>query len=163
MTALVLAALLDSASLARAQAPAQAAAAPPAAATLGSSTATISTLYTGDRVRDPFLSSAMGGGSSRKPAEKGEGGEPEVVDIHALTLRGIMKDSAKDYALFSAESGSSYLLRDGKLFDERNKRVPGVTGKIKLKQKTVELMTAEKDVQVYRLGEDEKDKEKEKS
>lgn len=121
-------------------------------------TQTVSTIYTGDRVRDPFLPAAMGGGSARRrDDEKAEG--PEVVDIHALSLRGIMKDDKIDYALFASETGATYLLRGGRLYDERQKPVQGIRGAIKIKQKTVELITPDKDVQVFRLGEDEKDKE----
>jgi len=126
---------------------------------IGTSTQTVSTIYTGDRVRDPFLPAAMGGSRSvRREDAKAEG--PEVVDIHGMTLRGIMRDPKIDYALFTAETGGTYLLRGGKLYNERNKAVPGITGAIKLKQKTVELVTPDKDVQVFRLGEDEKEKEK---
>lgn len=130
-----------------------------AQAPIGASTQTVSTIYTGDRVRDPFLPAAMGGARSvRREDAKSEG--PEVVDIHGMTLRGIMRDPKIDYALFTAETGGTYLLRGGKLYNERNKAVPGITGAIKLKQKTVELVTPDKDVQVFRLGEDEKEKEK---
>jgi len=126
---------------------------------IGVSTQTVSSIYTGDRVRDPFLPAAMGGTGSRRAEDvKVEG--PEVVDIHGMTLRGIMKDAKIDYALFSGENGGTYLLRGGKLYNERNKPVPGITGAIKPKQKTVELITLDKDVQVFRLGEDEKEKEK---
>jgi hypothetical protein len=126
---------------------------------LGVSTQTVSTIYTGDRVRDPFLPAAMGATRSRRVEDvKSEG--PEVVDIHGMTLRGIMKDPKIDYALFTAENGGTYLLRGGRLYNERNKAVPGITGAIKLKQKTVELVTPDKDVQVFRLGEDDKEKEK---
>jgi hypothetical protein len=126
---------------------------------IGVSTQTVSSIYTGDRVRDPFLPAAMGGARSvRREDSKSEG--PEVVDIHGMTLRGIMKDPKVDYALFTAENGGTYLLRGGKLYNERNKVVPGITGAIRLKQKTVELITPDKDVQVFRLGEDEKEKEK---
>lgn len=132
------------------------------ASAVGVATQTVSTLYTGDRVRDPFLSAAMGAAASVKiEAPKTEGGI-EVVDIHGMSLRGIMKDASHDYALFTADSGASYMLRGGKLYNDRNKPVPGIAGRIKLKQKTVELITTDKDVQVFRLGEDEKEKEKEK-
>lgn len=126
---------------------------------IGASTQTVSSLYTGDRMRDPFLPAAMGVTSARRvDAAKTEG--PEVVDIHGMMLRGILKDAKIDYALFTSEGGGTYLLRGGRLYDERNKPVPGITGAIKLKQKSVELVTPDKDVQVFRLGEDEKDKEK---
>ena len=126
---------------------------------LGVSTQTVSSIYTGDRVRDPFLPAAMGAKSARRVDDAKTDG-PEVVDIHGMTLRGILKDSKTDFALFAAETGGTYLLRGGRLYNERNKLVPGITGVIKQKQKTVMLITAEKDVQVFRLGEDEKDKDK---
>ena len=120
-----------------------------AAAALGVSTYTVSTLYTGDRVRDPFLSPAVGGG----PARPRDRNAPNVVDIHALELRGIMKDESSDFAIFSTDSGSTLILRGTHLFDDHNKRVPGITGLIKMKQKRVQLVTADKDVQIYSLGE----------
>lgn len=126
---------------------------------IGVSTQTVATLYTGDRVRDPFLPAAMGV-TARRVEEKSDG--PVTADIHAMTLRGLLKDNVHDYALFSSDTGGTYMLRAGKLYNDRNKPVPGISGRIKLKQKTVELITADKDVQVFRLGEDEKDKDKEK-
>lgn len=142
--------------LTAAAAPAPPAAAPPAA--LGVATHTVSSLYTGDRVRDPFLPVSMGSGPSSRPADEKEG--PTVVDIHALQLRGLMKDSAADFAIFAGDFGQTFFLRVGRLYDGRNKPVPGVTGRIKIKQKRVELITADKDVQVFNLGETDEDKEK---
>ncbi len=145
--------------------PTQAGPAPsPAASTgailpIGASTQTVSSLYTGDRVRDPFLPSAMGVTGPRRVEDAKTAGSM-VLDIHSMLLRGIMKDPKIDYALFTSEDGGTYLLRGGKLYNERNKPVTGITGVIKLKQKTVELITSDKDVQVFRLGEDEKEKEK---
>ncbi|MDE2142497.1 MAG: hypothetical protein KGL74_05105 [Elusimicrobia bacterium] len=117
---------------------------------LGFSTYTVSTLYTGDRVRDPFLPQSMGG-----PVRVREKGVPVVIDIHALQLRGIMKDGTSDFALFSNDDGTSLMLRGARLYDERGKAVPGITGHIRIKQKRAELMTADKDVQIYSLGETE--------
>lgn len=131
----------------------------PAHLPIGASTQTVSSIYTGDRSRDPFLPAAMGAVSARRVDDSKIGG-PEVVDIHGMSLHGIMRDSKVDYALFTAEGGGAYYLRGGRLYNERNKLVPGITGGIKLKQKTVELVTSDKDVQVFRLGEDEKEKEK---
>lgn len=126
----------------------------------GTSTYTVSSLYTGDRVRDPFLPPSMGTSVPTRAAE--EGGElPAAADIHTFQLRGILKDASSDFAIFAGDSGQTYLLRAGRLFDGRNKRVPGVTGRIRLKQKRVELITADKDVQVFVLGEADEGKEKE--
>ena len=134
------------------------AAAPSASAAnaLGVSTYTVSTLYTGDKVRDPFLSPAVGGGASR-PRDRNV---PYVVDIHALELRGIMKDGKSDFAIFSTDVGGRLILRGRRLYDDHNKVVPGITGLIKLKQKRAELVTADKDVQIYSLGESDVSKMK---
>ncbi len=126
---------------------------------IGVSTQTVMSLYTGDRVRDPFQPPTLGATSSRRIEDVQSAG-PEVVDIHAITLRGLMKDRKNDYALFSSEDGGMYFLRGGRLYNERNKLVPGITGGIRIKQKTVELITRDKDVQIFRLGEDENEKEK---
>jgi hypothetical protein len=117
-----------------------------AAAALGVSTYTVSTLYTGDQVRDPFLSPSMSGGG----AVRVRGG---ALDIHSLELRGILKDAKSDFAIFSGDDGATFILRGGRLYNGHNKRVPGITGRIKIKQKRAELVTADKDVQIYSLGE----------
>lgn len=141
-------------------APAVVAASTSTALPLGVSTQTVSSIYTGDRSRDPFTPAAMGAKIARRVTDETKPDGPEVVDIHGMQLKGILKDPKIDFALFSAETGGSYILRGGKLYNERNKPVPGITGVIKIKQKTVELITADKDVQVFRLGEEEKDKDK---
>lgn len=162
MTAPLLAVLLCSAAAA-APAPAAPAVrastgAVSAAGALGVSTMTVSSLYTGDRVRDPFQSAASGG-----PARVRDKNAPLVVDIHGLQLRGVMQDAASSFALFKADDGGTYVLRGGQLFDDSNKRVPGIRGRIQIKQKRAELVTEDKDVQVYTLGEtgdEDKDKPK---
>ena len=116
---------------------------------IGITTYTVSTLYTGDRVRDPFLPQSVGGPAHPKGRRDG----PTVVDIHALQLRGLMKDAASEFALFSTDGGQALVLRGGSLYDGRNKRVPGITGRIRMKQKRAELITADKDVQIFSLGE----------
>ena len=136
-----------------AAAPAAAATAPapsaPASSALGMSTYTVSTLYTGDRVRDPFMPPSVGGGPAR-PRDKNA---PIVIDIHALELRGIMRDAKSDFAIFSTDTGSRLILRGNRLYDERNKPVPGITGSINIKQKRAELITSDRDRQPFQLGE----------
>ena len=114
-------------------------------------TVSVTTIYSAERLRDPFQkasASGPGGLAGRVMA-------PEDFNIHNLSLRGIMKDSAADYALFSDSAfGASFIFRKGRLFDQKGKPVPGVTGTLNLKQKTVNLMTQDKDVQVFRLGEE---------
>ncbi|MBI3564375.1 MAG: hypothetical protein HY079_04175, partial [Elusimicrobia bacterium] len=167
MIANLLAVLLCSAAAA-APAPAPAPAAPAvktstgavsAAGALGVSTMTVSSLYTGDRVRDPFQTAAAGG-----PARaRDKNAPPQPLDIHGLQLRGIMQDATSSFALFKADDGGTYVLRGGELFDDANKRVPGIRGRIQIKQKRAELFTEDKDVQVFTLGEtgdEDKDKAK---
>lgn len=126
----------------------------PSTGAVAASTPTVSSVYTGDRFRDPFLTPSAGSSSSApKPANPDE--EKKGVDIHAMHLRGVLKDRDTDFALFSSDDGRTFILRAGRLYDEKNKPVPGVTGRILLKQKTVQLITADKDVQVFRLGEQE--------
>jgi hypothetical protein len=144
----LLAAVLLSPAAAAAPAPAPAAVQVSSApAGIGMSTYTVSTMYTGDRVRDPFMPPSAGA-----PARPREKGAPLTVDIHALQLRGIMQDGREEYALFGAEGGETFVLRGGRLYADK-KPVPGITGRIHIKQKRAELVTADKDVQIFGLGE----------
>jgi len=112
---------------------------------------TIESIYTAEKLRDPFLRAATGGVST-KPFS------PDDFSIHNLSLRGIMKDKAADYALFSDNSfGVTFILRRGKLYDGKGKPVEGVSGSLNIRQKSAYLKTAESDVQTFRLGEEGKD------
>jgi hypothetical protein len=133
-----------------------AASAAPASAALGVSTDTVSTLYTGDRVRDPFMPPSVGGGPAR-PRDKNA---PLVVDIHALELRGIMRDGKTDFAIFSTDTGARLILRGSRLYDDRNKPVHGITGSINIKQKRAVLITSDRDRQPFNLGEPDANKAK---
>jgi hypothetical protein len=162
MTSLLAAVLLGSAAFA-APAPAPAVAASTAAPAAAQSSAlalssyTVSTLYTGDKVRDPFMPASVGGAGRQRDKNA-----PFVVDIHALELRGIMKDSQSEFALFSTDTGMSLILRGRRLYDERNKPVPGITGSINIKQKRAELITADKDRQPFQLGDSDASRDKDK-
>lgn len=126
----------------------------PGSGPLSVTTQTVADVYTGDSVRDPFLPPAMGGGGGKRVDKNGP------LDIHSLHLRGILKDRASNFAIFATEAGQTLLLRGGRLYDGRNKKIPGITGQIDVKLKRVELITADKDVQVFTLGETEQDREK---
>jgi hypothetical protein len=129
-----------------------AAPAPAETPALSLSTYTVSTLYTGDQVRDPFMAPSMGGGPARPRSRNAP------VDIHSLELRGIMKDERSDFALFTADNGTTLILRGARLYDGHGRRVPGITGFIQMKKKRAELVTSDKDVQVYILGQAEEKK-----
>src|SRR5581483_8287122 len=104
------------------------------------------TIYTGDKMRDPFLKESGAVVTTRAY-------NMDEFNIHNLTLRALMRDKKADYALFTDNTyGSSFILRQGKLRDPRGKPVPGVSGKLDIKHKMANLMTAESDVQVFRLG-----------
>src|SRR3989338_3810074 len=110
-------------------------------------------IYDADKLRDPFMKTAGGGrGETVKTFTMTD------FNIHNLSLRAIMKDSATAYALFTDNSfGASFILRKDKLYFDKKKPLPGVTGYINVKQKTAHLMSPDGDVQTYRLGEEIKE------
>ena len=131
--------------------------APPAASkpAVAASTGTeegpsVDSLYKGDKIRNPFLPA----GSASVVTETAAA--PEEFSIHNLLLKGIMRDPNGDFAVL-AQRGStdSFVLKHGRLYDHRNKLVKGVSGSVKPKQKMVQLMTPDKDVQTLILGEEE--------
>lgn len=135
------------------------AAAPASTQTIKSSSGTFvspSSIYTAEKLRDPFQKS--GGSSAGAANPGGQPFNPEDFNIHNLSLRAVMTDAAADYALLSDRSlGMSFILRKGKVYDAKNKPIPGITGTINIKQKSATLMSRDKDVQVLKLGEEEKD------
>lgn len=142
-----------------AQAPApKPATAPAVSASTKTAEPTADDLYKAGRIRDPFTEG--GAGVSRRStassaAEKENPAEMEALDIHTLTLTGIMADKSGDFAVMNAPSGT-YVLKKGKIYDSKGKLVPNVSGVVKAKQKTVHIMTVDsKDVQTLVLGEEE--------
>jgi hypothetical protein len=116
------------------------------------STATLSVedVYTAGKLRDPFLrmSIAAGGVST-----VGKEFSPEDLNIHTLSLRGIMKDRGVDYAIFSDPNlGLSFMLRQGKLYDHKGKIIVHISGAIDIKRKAARLTTLDKDIQEFTLG-----------
>lgn len=117
---------------------------------------TVEDIYPGARYRDPFTeTSAKSGGISGSAVAEWD---PEDFSIHELELKGIMRDKSGSFAVLKDRVvGMGFVLRQGRLYDLKNKPVPDVTGKINLAQKTVYLITSEKDVQTLRLGEDKEE------
>lgn len=140
--------------------PAKPAASAPPVASVSVSTApppTPASIYTTERLRDPFAPLSQGGGGGGVNAA-GKAFGAEDFNIHNLSLRGMMKDSKADYALFQDENfGVSFVLRRGRLYDSKNKPVRGVTGRLRVNDRWAELETAEHDVQIFRLGDENKD------
>lgn len=110
-------------------------------------------LYRSERLRDPFVEPRAGGGTMTLGAVAAE---PAEFSIHALALKGILGERSGGMALLiEPVSGATYILRSGRLYDYKNKPVPGVTGAVLPRQKTVRLQTPDKDVQTFILGEEE--------
>jgi len=108
--------------------------------------ASVSSIYTGGQYRDPF--SPLG--ASAEPSKKFTRAD---FNIHHLALRGIMDDGHSGYALFTDPGyGVSFVLKRGRLYDERGHEMPGVWGTINIRAKTAELATSDEDVQPFRLG-----------
>jgi len=121
---------------------------------------TVGDLYNGTKYRDPFAAVLGAGRAEQGLPEAQEGAEAAEYQfsIHALNLKGIMQDRKGSSAiLVDVKTGQGYLLRNGRLFDYKDHRVPDVRGVIHAKQKSVILITPEKDVQTLFLGEEEGD------
>ncbi len=124
---------------------------------------TVDEIYRGAKYRTPFEepTAARGGGGS------GGGGsvsaalkdwDPADFDIHELDLKGILQDKKGSFAILKDRaSGIGFILRGGKLFNFKGKSISDVTGKVNTAQKTVYLITSEKDVQTLRLGKDDEE------
>lgn len=81
-------------------------------------------VYHGDARRDPFIPlNAEGSGTS---------GSEEVVmpNLSSLTLKGIYDDGKTTAAIISG-GGITYVLRDRRLYDNRQRMVRGIAGVIK--------------------------------
>lgn len=117
---------------------------------------TVEAVYTGDKFRDPFLRAASANSSGPKAASAAAS-EPMEFSIHVLSLRAVLKDQGSGFAIIAdMGAGISYIFRSGKLYDPKGKALPGIGGTMNIQAKTVTLKAADGDVQVLRLGEEEK-------
>lgn len=108
----------------------------------------ISDVYQGNKFRDPFVSLVGAGGGAAPavvPSEK-------PANIHDMVLKGIMSDQKGHYAIFhEPNTGSSFILKNGRLLNYKGEAVKGITGTIKGKKVT--LITQDKDVEQFSLDE----------
>ena len=81
-------------------------------------------VYRGDKYRDPFISLT---GPGRSFMDTGEATAPNVG---SLTLKGIMGEGKVKIALITGEGGT-FILKDSKLYDNRQRHIKGITGAIK--------------------------------
>ncbi|MFN3966620.1 MAG: hypothetical protein ACK4JE_02845 [Endomicrobiia bacterium] len=105
--------------------------------------------YKGEIYRDPFIPPDEKKIVSPILEASGEGLKPA---LGSLTLKGIIIDSKQKIALFSSPTGR-YILRNGKLYDNRNRIVRGLTGTV-LDNNTIKLITEDKFVKTYKLKEE---------
>lgn len=103
--------------------------------------------YSGDRYRDPFTP-LVGQG-----AYFSENDESATPSIASLTLKGIIGEGKSKIALISG-AGSTYILKNSRLYDNRQRQIKGITGAIKTD--SVVIIAPDKTVKELRLREKSK-------
>lgn len=113
--------------------------------------------YKGGSYREPLI---PGGGSSSYSSSSmtGEGGETMTNEKMAtLQLKGIFRDEKTgNIAIVSESSGGSYILKNGKLYDRRNKLVKGVAGVIGKKSATLFSNDTKIELKLKKAGEEKR-------
>lgn len=104
-------------------------------------------VYKGDRFRDPFIS-LVGSGASFGESE--DSGAPNISN---LTLKGIISEGSVKMALISG-GGSTYVLKDSRLYDNRQRVIKGITGAIKTE--SVIIIMPDRTVKELKLREKDK-------
>lgn len=109
--------------------------------------------YQGLSFRDPFIPLS---GEKVVISRLGLGKDAVVPSLSCLTLKGVVSDKDDKIALFSSPYGS-YILAKGKLYDNQNRLVKGIWGKVVVKEsgrkKSVVLITEENYYREYSLSE----------
>ncbi|MFA5778993.1 MAG: hypothetical protein WC947_02540 [Elusimicrobiota bacterium] len=113
--------------------------------------------YKGGLYRDPLI---PGGGSSSYSSSSmtGEGGETMTNEKMAtLQLKGIFRDAKTgNIAIVAESSGGSYILKNGKLYDRKNKIVKGVAGVIGKNSATLFSNDTKIELKLKKAGEERK-------
>ncbi|MBU0951573.1 MAG: hypothetical protein KKH91_01915 [Elusimicrobia bacterium] len=102
--------------------------------------------YSGEIYRDPFAPLTE---KRMISASLQASGEAEKPNIGILDLKGISIDRNARMAILSGPMGS-YILKNGKLFDSRNRLIRGITGSIE--GKSVTLSTDDKFTKTFKLS-----------
>ena len=103
-------------------------------------------VYRGHIRRDPFVS--LEGKKILSPYLNSQG-EGRMPQIGLLALKGIVNDKTGKIALLSTPQGS-YILRNNTLYDNRNRIVKGITGKIF--ERSVKIITNDNFVREIKFG-----------
>lgn len=113
--------------------------------------------YKGGLYRDPLIP-AGGSSSYSSSTMSGEGGETMTDEkMSTLQLKGIFKDSKTgNIAIISETSGGSYILKNGKLYDRKNKIVKGVAGVVGKNSTTLFSNNAKIELKLKKSGEEKK-------
>ncbi len=108
---------------------------------------TPSMIYTASSLRDPFRKAASGSSSSpQRPFKLAD------FNIHNLILQGLMVGRKTGFALLiDANYGAGFILKGNRIYNSKGKAIPGVTGRLDARRKTVYLKTKDGDVQVLRM------------
>jgi hypothetical protein len=104
-------------------------------------------VYQGDKYRDPFIA-LVGQGAYFSDSE-----EASAPNIGNLILKGIITDGKSKIALISG-AGSTYVLKDSRLYDNRQRQIKGITGAIKAS--SVIIIAPDKSVKELKLREKDK-------
>lgn len=138
----------------------------PAAPVSSQAVVSVDQLYRPVNMRDPLIPATVYGDSmsgakapgakAAEPAKPAAPAKPEAAlssfSVAGMTLAGIMEDyRGKQALLRDASTGAMYTLRGGRLYDQRKKAVPGVSGVVKGRQAV--LMTEDKAVHQFALKE----------
>ena len=105
-------------------------------------------VYSGDKYRDPFIPLAGLGAYFSENSE-----ESSVPSITTLSLKGIITEGKTKIALISGV-GSTYILKESRLYDNRQSEIKGRTGAIKTD--SVIIIAPDKTVKELKLREKDK-------
>lgn len=96
---------------------------------------TAESFYKSEGLRDPFAAVMV---SSSKKAVLGKAVSQAVPKFDKLTLAGIfLYASGKQAMIYDSSTGLSYFLVKGKLYNQKRKPIPGVSGIAQDKQVTL--------------------------
>lgn len=93
--------------------------------------------YPGEQNRDPFRRSAV----PRRTEE--DTGVFQIIDFTSLRIAGLLTGPLGNYALISGR-GESYIARSGRLFNEDDLEVPGVS--VVFSEESLLLITDDNDI-----------------
>jgi len=101
--------------------------------------------FRGERYRDPFSPLIGGGAAINSNAVR-------VPALSQMMLKGIIQDGNERTALITAPGGS-YTIRGGRLYDGRNRLVPGISGVVKSNSITLFSSTGMRQINLIGIAE----------